>query len=135
MAQRPMNPGDLWCGQRDALTDLTAFVDGHGPDSEHPLPVLHWKIGLSRTVYARVHAFDREHGGGHRDPREVITAYAEALGTVVEQHPDRDKDFLVVQGRIGPPEGDDELGRTHVVISAEVPVSSRQKTGGKAFVP
>ena len=125
---------ELWKGQRDALVDLTAFLDEHAPGTSRALPVLHWSIGLSRTVYARIHALDREHGGGHRDPRAVITAYSDALGMRVAEHEDRgDKTLLVVEGRTGPPESPGGAARTGVVIRAEVPRVS--KTGGCAFVP
>lgn len=127
---------ELWTGQRDALGDLMAFLDEHAPDTSRPLPVLHWSVGLSRTVYARIHALDREHGGGQRDPRAVISAYSDALGTRVAEHQGGgDKLLLVVEGRIGSPERHSGPGRTSVVISAEVPAQTSRKTGGRAFMP
>lgn len=126
---------DLWRRQRDALQDLTAFVDEHGPGTRQPLPLLHWRIGPSPMVRAEIHSLDREHGGGHRDPRAVLTAYSEALGVEIVEHHDAESVLLVADGRIGPPQEAAAAGRTHVVISARVPTPDRRKTGGRAFLP
>jgi hypothetical protein len=126
---------DLWHSQRDTLEDLATFVDEHSPDAEHPLPLLHWSVGPSRTVHARVHALDREHGGGHRDPRTVVTAYADAFGATIVEHPEDGKVLLVVNGRIGLPDSGDGAGRTHLAITAKVPVGLDRKVGGSAFLP
>lgn len=125
---------ELWTSQRDALHDLTAFVGEHGPDTDRRLPLLHWSVGPSHTVHAEVHSLDREHGGGHRDPRAVITAYADALHTDVMEHTDGDRVLFLTRGRIGP-EGPDGSGRTHVAISARVPIMDDRKVGGSAFLP
>lgn len=125
---------ELWRIQRDALRDLTAFVDEHGPGSGNPLPLVHWRVGLSGTVRAQIHSLDREHGGGHRDPRAVVTAYSDVLGAKLVEHLDPENVLLVTEGRIGPPEGD-EGGRTQIVISARVPADRREKRGGEAFLP
>ena len=126
---------ELWRSQRDTLDDLTAFVDEHSPEAEHPLPLLHWSVGPSRTVHAEVHALDREHGGDHRDPRTVVTAYADVLGTGIVEHREDAKAVLVVLGWIGPPDTADGTGRTHLAITAKVPIDLDRKTGGSAFVP
>lgn len=126
---------ELWRNQRNALEDLAAFVDQHSPDAEHPLPLLHWSVGPSHTVHATVHALDREHGGRHRDPRAVITAYAYVLGTRIVEHQEEDKAVLVVYGRIGPPVDADNAGRTHLAVSAKVPIDLNRKIGGRAFLP
>jgi hypothetical protein len=126
---------DLWHGQRDALGDLTAFVDQHSPDAEHPLPLLHWSVGPSRTVHAEVHALDREHGGGYRDPRTVLTSYAEVLDAGVLEHQEDTRAVLVVLGRIGPLDSADGAGRTHLAITAKVPIDLDRKVGGSAFLP
>lgn len=126
---------ELWRSQRDALLDLTAFINNHGPLTEHPLPLLHWRVGPSHTVHAEIHSLDREHGGGHRDPRAVITAYSDVLGTRIVEHPDEESMLLVADGRIGPPEDGDAAGRTHVMISARVPTENARKIGGRAFLP
>lgn len=125
---------DLWHSQHDALADLTAFVAEHAPDAEHPLPLLHWSVGPSRTVHAEVHALDREHGGGHRDPRAVLTAYCDVLGVEVMERQEDGKARLVAHGRIGPPDSAGGAGRTHLVIGAIVPIG-QNPTGGRAFVP
>lgn len=125
---------DLWLSQREALQDLTAFIDEHGPGTGQPLPLLQWRVGLSRAVRAEVHSLDREHGGGHRDPRAVITAYSDTLGMRIMEHPTAESVLVVADGRIGPPECDGEEGRTLVVISARVPTETH-RTGGRAFVP
>lgn len=126
---------DLWRSQRDALHDLTVFIGEHGPGTGQPLPLLHWRVGPSRTVRAEVHSFDRERGGGHRDPRAVITAYSDTLGMRIVEHPNPESVLLVADGRIGPPEGGGGEGRTFIVISARVPTENGKKTGGRAFVP
>jgi len=126
---------ELWLSQRDALTDLSTFIAEHGPDTGRPLPLLHWSVGPSSTVHAQIHAFDREHGGGHRDPRAVISAFADALGVAIMEHPAEDAVMLIARGRIGPPEEDDDDGRTLVVISARVPPKGRHERGGHAFLP
>jgi hypothetical protein len=125
---------EMWRDQSEAMHDLTAFIDEHGPGAERPLPLLHWRVGPSHTVHAEIHSHDREHGGGHRDPRAVITAYCGALGTGIVEHPDEESVLLVADGRIGPPKGAPAAGRTHVVIRARIP-SQNQKTGGSAFLP
>src|SRR6185437_11114741 len=79
---------DLWHSQCDALQDLTAFIDEHGPGTGQPLPLLHWRVGPSRIVRAEIHSLDREHGGAHRDPRAVLVAYSKTLGTKIVEHPD-----------------------------------------------
>jgi len=126
---------DLWHSQCDALQDLTAFIDEHGPGTGQPLPLLHWRVGPSRIVRAEIHSLDREHGGAHRDPRAVLVAYSKTLGTKIVEHPDPERVLLVADGRIGPPEDGGTTGRTQVVISARVPMQNRRKTGGRAFLP
>lgn len=126
---------DLWRCQCEALLDLAAFVDEHGPGTDRPLPLLHWYIGPSATVHAEIHSLDRENGGGHRDPRAVITAYSEALDTGMVQHTDEVRARLMVRGQIGPPEGVDGAGRTDIVICARVPVPDHRRIGGQAFIP
>jgi hypothetical protein len=127
---------ELWRSQRDALQDLAAFIDEHSPDAERPLPLLHWSVGPSRTVHAQVHAFDREHGGGCRDPRAVVTAYADVFSTAIVEHEHDDKALLAVRGRIGPPDSiDDDAGRTRLAITAKVPIDLNRKVGGRAFLP
>lgn len=126
---------ELWRGQRDALDDLAAFIDQHSPDAEHPLPLLHWSVGPSRTVHAEIHALDREHRGGHRDPRTVLSTYADLLGTGIKEHRKDDKVVLAVRGRIGPPDTADGAGRTHLAITAKVPADLNRKIGGAAFLP
>jgi hypothetical protein len=131
----PVIDQDPWRRQCDALDDLSSFIDEHAPGKRHSLPLLHWYVGPAHTVRAEIHAFDIEHGGGHRDPRTVITAYAKALDTCVEEHLHVDEVLLVVRGRIGPPEGTGEARRTHMVVSAKVPTENRRKVGGRAFLP
>ena len=126
---------DLWRSQCDALQDLTAFIDQHGPRTGQPLPLLHWRVGPSRIVRAEIHSHDREHGGGHRDPRTVLSAYSDTLGARIVEHPDGERVLLVADGRIGPPAGGAPAGRTQVVITARVPKENQQKTGGRAFLP
>lgn len=125
---------DLWRSQRDALQDLTAFIEEHGPGTGQPLPLLHWRVGPSRMVRAEIHSLDREHGGADRDPRAVITAYSETLGARIVEHPDTESVLLVAEGWIGPPEQAHAAGRTHVVVRARIPMEN-PKTGGDAFLP
>jgi hypothetical protein len=125
---------EMWRDQCEALHDLTAFIDDHGPAADHPLPLLHWRVGPSHTVHAEIHSLDREHGGGHRDPRTVLTAYSGALGTPIVEHPDEESVLLVAEGRIGPPKGVHAAGRTQVVIKARIPMQTK-KIGGSAFLP
>ncbi|ACU73915.1 hypothetical protein Caci_5055 [Catenulispora acidiphila DSM 44928] len=125
---------DLWRSQSDALHDLSAFIDQHAPGTDLPLPLLHWSIGSSHTVRAEIHPLNRENGGGHRDPRAVITAYSEALGTVVTEHRDARRILLVARSRIGPLDERDGAGRTHVIITARIPTDGRHKLGGRAFL-
>ncbi|MEY9913582.1 hypothetical protein ABIA35_009855 [Catenulispora sp. MAP12-49] len=125
---------ELWRSERDVLHDLAAFVAGHGPDADHPLPLLHWYVGPSHTVHAEIHSLDRENGGGHRDPAAVLAAYADALHADVMELPNRDHVLFVARGRLGP-EGDDGSGRTHAVIRARIPVVDDRKVGGRAFLP
>jgi hypothetical protein len=126
---------ELWRSESHALHDLTMFIDEHGPGADVPLPLLHWRVGPSHTVHAEIHSLDREHGGGHRDPRTVIAAYSGALGTRIVEHPDEESVLLVADGRIGPPKGADAAGRTQVVIRARVPTQNHKKIGGRAFLP
>ena len=125
----------LWRSQSEALHDLTTFIDEHGPGAEHPLPLLHWRVGPSHTVRAEIHSLDREHGGAQRDPRAVMAAYCGALGARIVEHPDEESVLLVADGRIGPADHDDAAGRTQVVISARVPTENHKKVGGLAFLP
>lgn len=126
---------ELWRSQRDAFEDLAAFVGEHSRDAEQPLPLLHWSVGPSHAVHAEVHALDHEQGGGFRDPRAVVTAYADAFGSTILEHRENDKTVLVVRGRIGPPDSTDGAGRTDLVIIAKVPIDLHRKIGGSAFLP
>jgi hypothetical protein len=127
--------GVPWRRQSDALNDLSTFLTEHAPGTDHPLPLLRWRVGRSGWVYGEVHDLDIEPPDGRRDPRAVIRSCADALATNVEERPEENQVLLVVRGRIGLPESSGGVRRTRIRISTRVPAANRHRVGGSAFVP
>lgn len=112
--KRPGAGLDAWCWQLQALEDLARFVEGHGPTSAGPLPVLSWTVGTGRSLGAELaSSYDA-------DPVDVLAAYAKVLGAAVQERPVRDRVIYVVRGWIGKPEGTDRRPRTALLIRATV---------------
>ena len=112
--------GDLYRWQREALTDLLAFIDAHHPNTRHPLPVIPWTLSVRHTVTARLSEYTPGPTGLRGDFLAVLTAYAQVLGEPVKELRLSGKTRHSVRGRIGRREGAKREPRTTVYIEADV---------------
>lgn len=116
----PTTEGDLWRWQREAMDDLAAFLDQHAPNKPAPLPAVDWRINTHHTVSAEVSPHATDPSGIRANRRNVVEAYAEALGVEVKTAELRNKTRYHATGRIGRREGTKQEPRTTLHISAEV---------------
>lgn len=113
---------DLYRWQREAFDDLAKFLDAHAPNTKNPLPALSWLMSTHSSVLAELNRHDTDPSGIRKDPRDVVAAYAAALGVEVTEHrfETSRKTRYVAKGRIGKRIGTDQQPRTGIVVSADV---------------
>ena len=113
--------GELWRWQLEALADLAAFLREHAPGTDAFLPVVPWRVGTDRSVFADLTTVVP-------DP-QLLALFAEALETGgVEQEQLADRTVYRVRWRIGPPEESTGLPRTRCMLA----VSIRHQRGHSA---
>ena len=114
-AKRPGAELDAWVRQCQTLSDLTAFVEAHGPAAKTPLPVLNWAVGPFRSLSADLPSFVPD-----AERMATLHVYARALGAVVASRVAKDRTVYTLRGRIGRRKGPDKQPRTSVIIQATV---------------
>jgi hypothetical protein len=113
-AMFPTTEGDLWRWQLETLEALTKFIRRHGPGLPGALPAVPWQVSNGFHAVARLCEFDGP-PDFPRDRREVLAAYAAALGSeVTSVDLGRGDTEYRVKGAIG------ERGRVTLTLTATV---------------
>jgi hypothetical protein len=108
--------GELWHWQLEAIADLSAFLHEHAPGTDVFLPVVPWRVGTDRSVFADLTTVVP-------DP-QLLTLFAEALDTGgVEQEDVGDRTVYRIRWRIGPP--DETTGRPRTRCTLAVSIGHR----------
>jgi hypothetical protein len=110
----------LWRWQREAMSDLLAFIDEHAPGKRKPLPTVWWRVGPALTVSAEVGQFEADPSGSRVDRPGIVAAYAAVLGVKMTTRGFENSTRYTAKGLIGMRAGTAKIPRTTLTISADV---------------